>query len=140
VEQKPVHGRATHRHYELKRAISEIAGKGSLVDGRSSLGRALQTWRTRLTADLGDDLSEAQQMLVELVLRTRVMLDHIDAYLMSQGSLINRRRKQLLPVVVQRTALADQLARLLGQLGLERRQKRVPSLSEILAGGADGDR
>jgi hypothetical protein len=51
---------------------------------------------------------------------------------MEQPSLVNHRRRSLLPVVRERTALADSLARLLGQLGLERKAKAIPALADYL--------
>lgn len=61
------------------------------------------------------------------------MLDSIDAWLLVQPSLVNLRRRALLPVVRERQQLADALARYLGQLGLERRGKPVPDLASYLA-------
>ena len=60
------------------------------------------------------------------------MLDSIDTWLLSQPSLINARKRSVIPVVLQRQALADGLAKYLAQLGLQRRHK-VKSLQEILA-------
>jgi len=53
---------------------------------------------------------------------------------------VNNSRRQLFPVVLQRQQLADSLARYMAQLGLKRRAKKVPSLSEYLStkGGANG--
>jgi len=53
-------------------------------------------------------------------------------------SLVNKRRKQLFAVVLQRQTLADSLARHLGQLGLQRRQRQVPGLREYLASRSNG--
>ena len=76
------------------------------------------------------------------------MLDTIDNWILSQPSLVNKSKKMLLPVVVQRQQLADGLARYLKDLGLHRRAKNL-SLHEILAkdddtpangnGAADGE-
>jgi hypothetical protein len=49
------------------------------------------------------------------------MLDSIDAWILTQPSLVNKRNRSLLPVVRERTQLADALARYLGMLGLSRR-------------------
>jgi hypothetical protein len=59
------------------------------------------------------------------------MLDSIDAWILTQPTLINSRKRSLIPVVLQRQTLADGLARYLSQLGLERRHK-VKSLNELL--------
>jgi hypothetical protein len=53
--------------------------------------------------------------------KTKLLLDSIDSWLLVQPSLINKRKKALLPVVRERTQIADALARYLAQLGLDRR-------------------
>jgi hypothetical protein len=68
-----------------------------------------------------------------LAVKSKLLLDSIDAWLLVQPSLINKRTRTLLPVVRERQALADALARYLGQLGLHRRTPAAPSLTEYLA-------
>jgi hypothetical protein len=77
-------------------------------------------------------LSTQQKALVELVVRQRLLLESVDAWLLVQPSLVAARKKALLPVVRERQGLADSLARYLAQLGLERRAKPVPSLNDYL--------
>src|SRR5262249_30657670 len=55
------------------------------------------------------------------------LLDHVDAWLFQQRSLVNARAKTLLPVLVQRQALADHLTRLLDKLGLDRVAQKIGS-------------
>jgi hypothetical protein len=64
--------------------------------------------------------------------KNKLILDSIDRWIFSQASLIDRRKRALLPVVVQRQQLANGLAQYLTQLGLERRSK-VKTLTEILS-------
>ena len=66
----------------------------------------------------------------ELAARTKVLLDGVDAWLFGkptkhEGStrLFSKRDRKLYPIVRQRQALADSLARYMGMLGLERRAK-----------------
>ena len=70
--------------------------------------------------------------MIDVAMRTKLMLDSIDAWLLSQPSLINKRKRTLLPVVRERTQLADSLARHLSALGLERRAKPTRSLQDFL--------
>ena len=77
--------------------------------------------------------------MVELALKTKLLLDSIDAWLLSQPSLVNARRRTLLPVVVQRQQLADALARYMNMLGLKHRRERL-DLAQALARGTDGGR
>jgi hypothetical protein len=105
------------------------------VDKRGASARLLVEWRRDLVADLGGEaaVTAQQRALVEVVTRTKLYVDHLDAYLMQQRSLINRKNKTVLPVLLQRQALADSLARYTTTLGLERRARPVPSLDEYLA-------
>src|SRR5438093_9694323 len=48
--------------------------------------------------------------------RASLLLDHVDAWLFQQRSLVNARAKTLLPILVQRQALADDLTRLRDKL------------------------
>ncbi len=106
------------------------------IDKRTVAAQALIAWRSELLTDLGgEEIVSAQQLaLVEMVTRTRLYIEHLDAFLMEQQSLVNRKRKAVLPVLRERQQLVDSLARILGQLGLERRAKPVPALSEYIAG------
>lgn len=127
-----------HGLYTLKRALKE---RGlAAIDGRSAVGRALSQWRADLIRDLGgkDSISTQQEVLVDLAVKSKLLLDSIDAWLLTQPSLVNRRKKSLLPMVRERQVLADGLARYLGQLGLEKRVK-VKNLAEILAGDGEED-
>lgn len=58
--------------------------------------------------------------MIELCVKCKLLLDSIDAWLLTQDSLINKRKKTLLPVVRERQTLADGLARYLTTLGLDR--------------------
>ena len=104
------------------------------LDGRTKAARELLRWRAELVADLGGEetISTQQQAVVDLAVRTKLLLDSVDAWLLQQPSLVNKRKKALLPVVSQRQALADALSRYMGQLGLERKAKPVPSLTAYL--------
>jgi hypothetical protein len=97
------------------------------IDRRTAAGRALVTWRSELLQDLGGEAASSAQKraLVDLAVRTKLYVDSIDAWLVAQPSLINARRRALLPVLRERQQLADSLARLLGQLGLARVEKPV---------------
>src|SRR5262249_11026786 len=95
-------------------------------------GRALIEWRKNLIRDLGGDISTQQTAIVLLAVKTKLLLDSIDVWLLQQPTLINKRKKAVIPVVQQRQMLADALARYMSMLGLERRAKTL-SLTEILA-------
>lgn len=123
---------AKHGLTTLKQAVKGLGGR--VIDRRTTLGKALAKWRGDLIQDLGgkEAISTQQEALVDLAVKSKLILDSIDAWLLTQRSLINARKRSLLPAVRERQQLADGLARYLGQLGLERRTKEVPSLTEYL--------
>jgi hypothetical protein len=86
-----------------------------------------------LVQDLGgeDNISTQQAALIELCVRSKLMVDTIDSWILSQDSLVNKSKRAVIPVVVQRQQLADGLARYLSMLGLERKVK-TKTLDEIL--------
>jgi hypothetical protein len=97
------------------------------LDRRSVAARALLDWRADLVAALGGEqtVTPQQTALVEVATRTRLYVDHLDAFLLEQRSLVNAKKRTVLPVLRERQQLADSLARLLGQLGLERRVRTL---------------
>jgi len=128
---------ARHHTTRLKRAIAEVGAKGlRVIDTRTRIGRSLQQWRAALVQDLGgpQELSTQQQAIVDLCVRTKLIIDSIDAYCARQPSLVNHRKRAVFPVVMQREQLADSLMRRLDILGLKR-QARDITLGDVLKGG-----
>lgn len=121
-----------HGLYSMKKALM-LLGKRA-IDGRTQTGKALAQWKADLIADLGGsgNVSTQQSAIVDLAVKSKLLLDSIDSWLLVQPSLVNARKRALIPVVLQRQTLADGLARYLTQLGLERRHK-VQTLHEILS-------
>jgi hypothetical protein len=85
-----------------------------------------------VAADLGGDLTRAQETILEATAQSWVILSSLDDWIARQPSLVTKKR-QVLPVIVQRMQIADSLARNLERLGLERRAKPVPDLTAYLA-------
>jgi hypothetical protein len=107
----------------------------AVIDRRTSAARELLQWRSQFLVDLGgeESVSSQKRALVETACRTIAPINHIDAYLMSLPSIVNKTKKTVYPIVMQRQSLCDSLSRLLGRLGLERIPKPVPSLAEYIA-------
>jgi hypothetical protein len=76
-------------------------------------------------------VSTQQSAIVDLAVKSKLLLNSIDVWLLTQKSLVDKRKRSLYPVVVQRQQLADGLARYLSMLGLERKT-RTKTLEEIL--------
>jgi|SRR5579859_105180 len=107
----------------------------NVIDRRTSVGKVLDELREDLVRDLGgpEAVSRQQQVLVDLALRTHLLLESLDAYIFTLNSPVNKRKRQLYPVVRERQSLADSLARYMTQLGLQKRLPPVKSLPEFLA-------
>ena len=90
----------------MKRAIAKLGARA--IPGNTKLGYALKAWRKELIDDLGgeDNVSVQQRAIVELASTTKLMISSIDAWIMSQPSLITRSRA-LMPVILQRQQLAS---------------------------------
>ncbi len=123
----------THGLPRLKHAVKVLGGRA--IDRRTATGRALAAWRSELLADLGgiEAVSTHELALVEEAVKTKLILDSVDAWLLQQRTLINKRNRSVLPAVRDRQALVATLRGLLGDLGLQRRLKVAPALSEYLA-------
>lgn len=106
-----------------------------VLDGRSSISKALDDLRTALVNDLGgpEAISKQQDIIIGLALRTHLLLESLDAFIFTMSSPVNKRKRGLYPVVRERQHLADSLAKYMAQLGLEKRAKPIPTLQEYLA-------
>jgi hypothetical protein len=121
-----------HRLYTLRKAVALLGSRS--IDRRTGVGRALSEWRRALIDALGgEQVSPQQETIIDLAVRSKLILDSIDAWLLQQPSLIRKKYGVLAPIVLQRQSLADGLARYMGQLGLERRAPKAISLAEYLA-------
>lgn len=121
-------------YWAAKRALQRWGDH--VIDGRSRVARMLDEFRDELLRDLGgrEAVSQQERVIVDMAVRTHLLVTSIDNYLLSLGSLVNRRKRALWPVVRERTALADSLARYMGQLGLQRRERPIPDLNTYLSG------
>src|SRR5689334_18458577 len=72
-----------------RRALKEFGLRA--IDGRSTVGVAIREFRTDITADLGgiDVLSVQEKTIVDILIREKLMLDSIDAWILDRPSLIN---------------------------------------------------
>ncbi len=121
-----------HGITRLKAAVRRLGPR--VIDRRTTLGKALAQWRADLIQDLGgpDAVSTQRAALVDLAVRSKLILDSLDAWLLSQPSLVNKRTRSVLPIVRERQALADGLARYLQVLGLDRVERPPLDLGQYL--------
>jgi hypothetical protein len=121
--------------HDLAALKSRVKVRGlSAIDRRTSAARALLQWKAELLADLGGEanLSAQQRALVELSVRTRLYIDHADAWILAQDSIISKNRRALFPIVTQRNQLVESFSRLMTMLGIKRQPKPIPSISEYM--------
>src|SRR5262249_16417632 len=125
MSRPPKTDRRQQRHglYALRRAFR--AADEHWLDGPGDTSLGLKAWRDGMLAELGgaDAVSAQERAIVELATKTYLMVESIDRFLLEQPSLVNKSRRQLFPVVLQRQQLADSLARYMTMLGLKRRSK-----------------
>ena len=102
-------------------------GGGDWLAELGDVGQVVRELKVDLIADLGGEerVSTAQRIIVEQTAKTWTMLQSVDAWLLRQKSLVNRRNRMLFPVVLQRQTLEDSLVRNLRALGLEKTAKPV---------------
>jgi hypothetical protein len=120
--------------YALRRALDELGSRGELLDESTAVGRELAKWKAALLEDLGgaERVSTQERALVDLVVRDRLLLESVDAWLLGQSKLVNGRRFAIIPALVQRMTIAEGYSRRLQVLGLRRRERPAPSLAEYL--------
>jgi hypothetical protein len=115
--------KASNRH-GMMAVKSRIMLRGlAVVDTRTRAARDVLNWRRGLIADLGgaSELTAARAALVEIAVRSKLYLDHVDAYLLERSTLLGRKSRRVLPLVEQRRRMADSLTKTLVALGLDRR-------------------
>jgi hypothetical protein len=114
--------RRSYTRHGLTAPMARIKLRGfSAIDRRTAAAREHLALRSELANAVGGEahLTPQVRKLIDLAARASALLDHVDAWLFQQRSLVNARAKTLLPVLVQRQAIADHLTRLLDKLGLD---------------------
>jgi hypothetical protein len=130
---KPARSYSRHGLNAIKARV-KLRGLAA-IDMRTVAAREMLAFRDELVAALGGDteLSPQRRKLVDLATRASLYLNHVDAWLAEQETLINRRSRSVLPVLLQRQTLADHLARLLDRLGLDRVPPKARSLTAYIS-------
>jgi hypothetical protein len=76
-------------------------------------------------------VSTQQLALVDLAVRSKLLVDSVDAYVLAMPSPVNRRSRALHRVVRERSALVGQLQSILRDLGLERQTKQLDLAAQL---------
>src|ERR1700691_927942 len=118
----------------IRKLRQRVAIEGLRSIDKRTLGfRAVTNWRRSLATDLGgeENLSEQRKVLLDNVMISKLFLDHIDAFLLRQKSLV-RKNRSIIPLVMQRMSIAAQLEKTLCLLGLDRQAKRIEDLTSYV--------
>jgi hypothetical protein len=107
------------------------------LDGRSAIAVAVRRWQADERQDLGDDLTQAQETILEGAAQKWIIASALADYIARQPSLVSKRRT-VAPVVLQYLQVVDSLERSLDRLGLERRAKDATDLRRYLAEREEG--
>ena len=87
----------------------------------------------RYAGEKSEPRGSPQLALVDLAVRTKLLVDSVDAYVLTMPSPVNRQKRCLHPVVKERQTLVNQLQSLLRDLGLERRVSDATDVAAVLA-------
>jgi hypothetical protein len=123
-----------HGHHSLNNALKTIGNQDGWVENLGEVGEALKVWKAGLIDSLGGEssVSAMELSVIELACKTHLLLASVDRFLLEQKSLVNKSKRTLFPIVLQRQTLADALASYMKQLGMKRTAKPPTSLSEYL--------
>jgi len=128
-----VHNKNAVRHglHSLQAAIREVGAQP--LDGRSAVSKALQAYKRELVDDLGGDLTTAQMTLVDLAAQKKLMVDTAVAWIAQNlPVVVSEEDVRFVSLVKEAESISMNLAKILGQLGIERRTKPVGTLAEYL--------
>jgi hypothetical protein len=126
--------------YSLRAALKIVSDHARALDESSwiaTLGEAgtlLREFRAEIIADLGGEanISAMERAIIDMAVRSHLLLSSIDRYLLSLPCPVNRQRHQAFAILLQRDTLANSLARNLERLGLRRRAREAPSLASYV--------
>ena len=97
------------------------------TDGRTKIAKELRVIRLELARDLGGEskCSNMQLMLLDMIATEWMYLSMVDAYIVNEGLLLDRRKRRTHGIIGDRNRMAASLADHLRTLGV---RKKVPTL------------
>lgn len=120
----------THGAWGLKRALDT-----ERLDMRSEAGQAIKRLRLQLEADLGgqESLSCQERILVDRIAKKVLIVEALETYALSRKSIFKRNGELIGCLGRHYLSYTEALRRDLLAVGLGRRAKDVPSLSDYLS-------
>jgi hypothetical protein len=101
----------------MRKALARLGTRK--LDGRSAVAVAVKEFKHALADSLGGNITPQQAEVIEIIARSKVLLDTVDDWLFQQPTLISRRTRGLIPAAAQRMGMANSLITNLEKLGLE---------------------
>ncbi len=122
----------THGHYRRKLKLSSVSFDD--LNFSCAGGEQLASRRRELIEHLGGKVSAVERRVIERICFTEYLTDHLDLHLAELGpKIINRRKRTLIPIVLQRDALVTTLTKLYDAIGYTPKERPAKSLAEIEA-------
>jgi hypothetical protein len=82
-------------------------------------------------------VSTQELALVEEAVKVKLLLNSVAGWMLSQSSLVDKRKRALLPAVRDYQGLVATLRALLSDLGLRRRARELPELHDYMKSKAE---
>jgi hypothetical protein len=124
----------THGYRGLRRALQTLTT--GRLDGRSAIAQGVRRFKQEVRADLGGELTRAQETVLESAAQKLVLRDILAGFIFQQPRIVTRSRAAI-PVVFHYLQVAESLTRDLDRLGLKRHKRPAKDLMEYLREKAD---
>jgi hypothetical protein len=104
------------------------------IDALGDLGRPLQQWVDGVIDSFGGETRITPQKKSAIILAAKSLLicEAVDRYLFSLPSIINRSRREVFSIVLQRKELVNAFGRQLADIGMNKLEAESDSLMENL--------
>ncbi len=104
------------------------------LDKRSRFARVLEEWRSGVIESRGgvDAFTPQMHTILDAIITDMILLAQLDTYLRTLPSIVNHRKRAVLPVVEQRMRIADSLIKHLQAIGLDRVSPQAVGLYTFL--------
>src|SRR5690242_16926194 len=93
--------------YAVQNTLKAIGNQDHWIDSLGEIGLELKAFQSAIIQDMGGDenISAMERSIIDLATKTFLMLQTVDRFLLEQPSLVNKSKRQLFPVVLQRQTL-----------------------------------
>lgn len=127
-----------HYHFgNLRKELEEhvLANGEGWIQALGDLGRPLQEWVDGVIDSFGGEtrITPQKKSAIILAAKSLLIVECVDRYLFSLPSIINRSRREVFSIVLQRKELVSAFGRQLADIGMNKLNEESDSLMEKLA-------